>query len=119
MTNITYDRTGVHVQFPGWEATMTGLPKLLIPRSAIRGVASEQGWTSEILGMKSGLVISGYRKLGTFRHPSGVRRLVSMKRGHPLLRITVDRAAVGFDEILLSTDAAESIAADLRSDVHS
>lgn len=119
MTNMTYDQTGVNVQFPRWEATMTGLPKLSIPRAAIRSVTSEPGWTSEILGMKSGLVISGYRKLGTFRHPSGLRRLVSMKRGHPLLRIAVDRAAVGFDEILLSTDAAESIAADLRSDVHS
>ncbi len=118
MTTVTCDRTGVHVQFPGWEATMTGLPRLLIPKSAIRDVSTGQGWTSEMLGVRSGLVVSGYRKLGTFRHPSGVRRLVSMKRGHPLLRIAVDRATVGFDEILLSTDDAESIAADLRSGVH-
>ncbi|APZ35872.1 hypothetical protein BOH66_11260 [Microbacterium aurum] len=119
MTDITCDRTGVHVQFPGWEATMAGLSHLVVPRWAIRDVSTEQGWTSESLGMKSGLVISGYRKLGTFRHPSGVRRMVSMTRGYPLLRISVDRTAVGFDEILLSTDAAESIAAHLRSDVHS
>ncbi|WP_420110640.1 hypothetical protein [Pseudactinotalea sp.] len=66
--------------------------------------------------MRSGLAISGYRKLGTFTHPSGARRLVSMRRGYPLLRIAVDRISVGFDEILLSTAAAESIAADLRSD---
>ncbi|MGV2901698.1 hypothetical protein ACNPM4_08455 [Microbacterium sp. AGC62] len=118
MTDITCDRAGVHVQFPGWEATMTGLPQLLIPRSAIRDVSTEQGWTSEILGMRSGLVVSGYRKLGTFRHPSGVRRLVSMKRGHRLLRIAVDRATIGFDEILLSTDDAESIAAEIRAAVH-
>lgn len=115
MTIITCDRMGVHVQFPGWEATMTGLPQLVIPQSAIRDVSTEPSWTSEILGVRSGLVISGYRKVGTFRHPSGVRRLVSMKRGHPLLRIAVDRAVVGFDEILLSTDDAESMAAELRS----
>ncbi len=118
MTNVRSDRTGVHVQFPGWEATMTGLPQLAIPSSAIRDASAERGWTSEVLGARSGLVISGYRKLGTFRHPSGVRRLVSMRRGRPLLRITVDRAAVGFDEILLSTEDAESIAAELRSGVH-
>lgn len=118
MTNVTGDRTGVLVQFPGWEAAMAGRPHLLIPRSVIRGVSVEPGWTSEMLGVRSGLVVSGYRKLGTFRHPSGLRRLVSMKRGYPLLRIAVDREAIGFDEILLSTDAAESIAADLRSGVH-
>lgn len=117
MTNVACDRTGVLVQFPGWEAAMTGRPQLLIPRSVIRDVSTEQGWTSEMLGVRSGLVVSGYRKLGTFRHPSGVRRLVSMKRGHPLLRITVDRAVTGFDEVLLSTDHAESIAAELRSGV--
>lgn len=118
MTSVTCDRAGVHVQFPGWEAAMTGLPQLQIPRTAIRDVSTTPGWTSEILGVRSGLVVSGYRKLGTFTHPSGIRRVVSMKRGHPLLRIAVDRAAIGFDEILLSTDDAESIAAQLRTGVH-
>lgn len=118
MTNIAHDRAGIHVRFPGWEATMTGLRELVIPAAAIREVSTEPGWTSEVLGVRSGLVISGYRKLGVFTHPSGIRRLVSMKRGHRLLRITVDRAAVGFDEILLSTDEAESMATALRSTVH-
>lgn len=118
MTNITCDQAGLHVRFPGWEATMTGMTQRLIPTSAIRDVSTEPGWTSEILGVRSGLVVSGYRKLGTFTHPSGMRRLVSMKRGHPLLRIAVDRAAIGYDEVLLSTDDAESIAGQLRSGVH-
>lgn len=114
MTKLTCTRTGLLVQFPGWETMMTGMPQLLIPKTAIRDVAIEPGWTSELLGVRSGLVVSGYRKLGRFRHPSGVRRLVSMKRGQPLLRVTVDCADIGFDEILLSTDDAESIAAELR-----
>ncbi|QTX04952.1 hypothetical protein [Agromyces archimandritae] len=117
MTNVACDRAGVHVQFPGWEALMTGRREFMIPRAAIRQVSIGPGWTSEILGIRSGLVVSGYRKLGTFTHPSGMRRLVSMERGHPLLRIAVDRAMVGFDEILLSTRDAETIAATLRSEV--
>lgn len=118
MTNVAGDRAGVHVQFPGWEAIMTGRSELAIPRTAIRDVSIGQGWTSEILGVRSGLVVSGYRKLGVFTHPSGMRRLVSMTRGRKLLRIAVDRAMVGFDEILLSTDDADSIAAALRATVH-
>lgn len=119
MTHVTGDRAGVHIQFPGWEAVMTGRQELVIPKAAIRDVSIGHGWTSEILGVRSGLVLSGFRKLGVFTHPTGMRRLVSMTRGRPLLRIAVDRAEVGFDEVLLSTDDAESIAAALRPTVHS
>jgi hypothetical protein len=48
--------------------------------------------------------------VGTFRQPSGCCRLVSMKRGLPLLRLGLDRAGTGFDEILLSTLEAEAVA---------
>lgn len=118
MTTIVRDDGGLRVGFPGWESIMTGRTELAIPSTAIRGVSIEPGWTSEVLGIRSGLVVSGYRKLGVFTHPSGVRRLVSMTRGRPLLRIAVDRAVTGFDEVLVSTDDAESTAAALRPGVH-
>ncbi|MCD7102076.1 hypothetical protein [Pseudoclavibacter sp. 13-3] len=116
MTNITSNDTGVHIRFPGWEAIMAGRASLNVPRAAVLSVSAEPGWTSEILGARSGLVISGFRKLGVFTHPRGTRRLVSMKRGLPLLRLTVDRTQVGFDEILLSTPDADRIAVSVRSE---
>ncbi|WP_129657484.1 hypothetical protein [Rothia halotolerans] len=110
MTQIDEDPKGLSIRFPAWEALMAGRSALFLPRDAIRSARAEPGWTSEVLGVRSGLAVSGYRKLGTFTHPSGTRRLVSMKRGVPLLRLQVDRAETGFDEILLSTAEAEGIA---------
>lgn len=110
MTQVSYGPEGVDIRFPGWEATMAGRGFLRVPISALLSARVEPGWTSEIRGMRSGLVVSGYRKLGTFTHPSGVRRLVSMKRGVPLLRLSTVRGETGFDEILLSTEDAGSIA---------
>ncbi|MGI6877771.1 hypothetical protein [Microbacterium sp. gxy059] len=110
MTQTTIGAHGVDILFPGWEAAMAGRRVVHVPTHAILSARVEPGWTSEILGMRSGLVVSGYRKLGTFTHPSGVRRLVSMKRGMPLLRIRTVRDETGFDEILLSTEDADDIA---------
>lgn len=110
MTQTNHGPGGVDIHFPGWEAAMTGRSTFHIPTRAILSARVEPGWTSEILGIRSGLVVSGYRKLGTFTHPSGARRLVSMKQGMPLLRLHTDRNETGFDEILLSTDDAEQIA---------
>jgi len=110
MTQTNHGPTGVDVRFPGWESVMAGRSFLHIPTRAILSARTEPGWTSQMLGIRSGLVVSGYRKLGTFTHPSGTRRLVSMKRGMPLLRLGTVRDETGFDEILLSTDDAERIA---------
>lgn len=114
MTQTTYGMAAVDVRFLGWEAMMVGRSFLHVPLAAIRSARVESGWSSEVLGIRSGFVVSGYRKLGTFTHPSGVRRLVSMKRGMPLLRLHTVRDETGFDEILLSTDDAESIAHNIQ-----
>lgn len=110
MTQTNYGPEGLDIHFPGWEAAMVGRSTFHVPARAILSARIESGWTSEILGMRSGLVVSGYRKLGTFTHPSGMRRLVSMKRGLPLLRLRTNRNESGFDEILLSSVDAEHIA---------
>lgn len=112
MTRIHHGTEGVEVHFPGWEAIMTGRSHAHIPTRAIVSALAEPGWTSEILGARSGLAVSGYRKLGTFTHPLGARRLVSMVRGVPLLRLRTIRSETGFDEVLLSTRDAERIAAE-------
>lgn len=115
MTHISADPTGIHVTFPGWERWMAGRATFTAPFDAVTDVTVEPGWTSEVLGVRSGLVVSGYLKVGTFRHPYGAKRLVSMRRGLPLLRVSLDRGASGFDELLLSTPDAAQIAHRVRS----
>lgn len=115
MTQVRYDGVRLRIDFPGWEALMARRRSVEVAREAISSVQVEPGWSSELLGLRSGLVVSGYRKVGTFRHHSGTRRLVSMTRGLPLLRVRVDRAVTGFDELLLSTDRAEQIAQTLHA----
>lgn len=114
MTHARYDHDTLHLHFPGWEAIMVRRSSLAVPAAAILGVDVAPGWSSEILGIRSGLVVSGLRKLGTFRHPDGTRRLVSMKRGLPLLRVRVSRAQTGFDELLVSLPDAAAVAEALR-----
>ena len=105
MTTVTADSTRLRLDFPGWESLVVRRDRLEIPMDALRDVRVEPGWTSEMLGI--------------FRHPSGLRRLVSMRRGMPLLRVGVDRAATGFDELLLSAPDAARLAATLTSAVRS
>lgn len=110
MTHVVFDRDGLTVHFPSWERLMAGRATLTAAPEAITGASAEAGWSYEVLGYRSGLVVSGYRKVGVFTHPSGTRRLVSMKRGMPLLRVDVRRGITGFDQLLLSTPDAGTIA---------
>ncbi|WP_258724485.1 hypothetical protein [Cellulomonas sp. NS3] len=115
MTAIRLDASTLHLQFPGWEALMAGRSHYAVARDAISAAELLPGWTSEVLGARSGLVVSGRIKVGTFRHPSGVRRLVAMRRGLPLLRLTL--VGQEFDELLVSDVHAERIADALGKDV--
>lgn len=113
MPAIEFEQDRLMVRFAGWEMLMVRRSGLQVPVQAIERVVAEPGWTSEPLGLRVGLVISGWYKLATFTHPAGIRRLVAMKRGLPLLRVRIaDRdAADGFDELLLSTPRAGELAA--------
>lgn len=117
MTQARYDHDELRIDFPGWEAAVARRSSLAVPAASILAAQVSAGWSYEMLGARSGLVISGFRKLGTFTRPDGTRRLVSMKRGLPLLRVRVRRDTTGFDELLISTPDAEAIAAALRTKV--
>lgn len=114
MTDITVVHRYLTVGFPGWERLMAGRRAHCVPIDAISSI-QVSGWTSEFLGFRSGLAVPGVRKLGTFRHPNGTRRLVSMTRGEPLLRIRFHSKALGagFDELLISSHDAAGIASEL------
>ncbi|TWH63193.1 hypothetical protein L612_001000001450 [Rhodococcus rhodochrous J38] len=115
MAETTYDNATLHLSFSRWEAFMVRRSAMEVPISAITGVEVLPGWTSEILGIRSGMVISGFLKVGTFRHPRGIKRLVAMKRGHPVLRVALGGPEVEFDELLLSSPEAYTLADALRS----
>lgn len=115
MTTLNVEDRLLTLTFPGWERLMVGRASHSVALDAIDSVEVMAGWSPEVLGWRAGLVISGFRKLGTFRHPDGTRRLVSMKRGLPLLRIRMrDReVGAGFDELLVSTPGAAELAVEL------
>ncbi|MFJ9390519.1 hypothetical protein ACIRON_16965 [Nocardioides sp. NPDC101246] len=115
MTILNVQDGVLMLAFPGWERLMVGRAGYSVAVSAVDSVEVLPGWSSEILGWRSGMVISGLRKLGTFRHPDGTRRLVSMTRGLPLLRIRMrDReVGAGFDELLVSHPEAVGLASKL------
>lgn len=117
MTHLTYADGHLHVRFPGWEAAMVGRDTFTAPTASIRSARTTEGWSSEILGYRSGFVVSGYRKLGVFTHPSGTRRLVSMKRGLPLLRVALVREIAEFDELLVSSPDAVALGEALSAAV--
>ncbi|GGR72091.1 hypothetical protein J2S40_003090 [Nocardioides luteus] len=113
MTTLRVEDHLLTLVFPSWERLMAGRAAHSVAIGAIDSVELLPGWSTEILGWRSGLVVSGFRKLGTFRHPDGTRRLVSMTRGLPMLRVRLrDReSGGGFDELLVSApDAAEQAA---------
>lgn len=112
MTAIRLDATALHVRFSGWEAVLAGRSGCTVQRHEITGVELLPGWSSEVLGLRSGLAVSGFLKVGTFRHPSGTRRLVAMRRGLPLLRLRL--TGHEFDELLLSDADAQHLADALR-----
>lgn len=112
MTVLQYDDRRLRLDFGRWEALLLRRSHLELPLTAIARIEVLPGWTSEVLGLRSGLVISGFLKIATFRHPSGVRRLVSMHRGTPVLRIGL--AGAEFDELLISTPTAVAVADGLR-----
>ncbi|MEU4605600.1 hypothetical protein AB0F43_21675 [Kribbella sp. NPDC023972] len=117
MTAVRDNDNGLQLDFGRWERRLVRRSSLEVPFATIERIEVLPGWTAEPLGLRSGLVISGYWKLGTFRYPAGPRRLVSMRRGTPVLRITLRGRQAGdvFDELLISSQAAEEIAHVVRA----
>ncbi len=106
------ERSVLRVTFSAFERLMMLRRRPLeVPFAAVTTVSAEPGWTSQVLGIRKGLVVSGYLKLATFRHPDGTRRLVTMRRGRPLLRIRLSQQI--YDELLLSTPEAPALATAL------
>ncbi|MEE2060748.1 hypothetical protein [Rhodococcus artemisiae] len=116
MADLSHSESSLHLTFSGWEAFFVRRSDMSIPQSSIARVEVLPGWTSEVLGFRNGLAISGFLKVGTFTHPRGTKRLVVMKRGEPVLRIVLRGRQAGdeFDELLISAPNAQDIVGALQ-----
>ena len=80
---------------------------LTVPLSAVTGVEVVPDALSAVRGVRApGLAVPG-RRIGTWRG-RGTRRLVSVRRGQPAVRLHLTGQC--WDELLVSTPAAQSLA---------
>jgi hypothetical protein len=109
------ERSGaVVVRFEGWEPLFTGRRTLAVPFAAIRGVDVVDNALRGTRGARSGLLVTGFRKIGRWGIGVGLRQLVSVRRGEPALRLLMDREVTGYDEALIGLPDAAAVAAGLR-----
>ncbi|MFZ2175965.1 MAG: hypothetical protein WAW17_18385 [Rhodococcus sp. (in: high G+C Gram-positive bacteria)] len=112
MVRVAIDNTGLSISFAAWESFFAGRRSHLIPASSITGAVAGDQWISEFMGLRSGLVVSGFMKIGVWRTLSGTRRLLCLRRGVPTLRVKIRRETDGqFDEVLIGIPDAHELAA--------
>ncbi|GAA4527576.1 hypothetical protein [Amycolatopsis samaneae] len=103
----------LRVGFSRWERLAARRAGLVVPLAAVRAVECVGDPLARTRGGRVGFLVSGLVKVGVWGLGTGRRQLVSVRRAVPALRVTLDRAAHGgrFDELLISTDDAEGLAA--------
>ncbi|MDG4824595.1 hypothetical protein O7635_22325 [Asanoa sp. WMMD1127] len=116
MSAVSVHNEGLTLRFSGWEQLFVRRAIEVVPLAAVSGADVVEGWLYRPLGVRAGLVVSGLLKVGTWRSP-GITRLVCIRRGEPILRVTVDRRRSGghFDELLIGTPDARSAADALNT----
>ncbi|ONM49820.1 hypothetical protein [Nocardia donostiensis] len=119
MATIDVRDQAIAVHMPGWEGVAARRSVLVVPRAALSDVSVAETWVSEPFGLRhGGLVVSGLIKVGVWLELDGTRRLLSMRRGVPTLRLLCDPgSAEGFSEILVSVRDAHAVAARLAEEV--
>jgi len=114
MARIEMRDDAMLVRFDRWEPLFTRRAQLEVPFAAIRAVDVVENGLRGTRGGRVGLLVTGVRKIGRWGVGAGLRQLVSVRRG-PALRLRLDRAATGYDEVLVSIADAAGVAADLVS----
>ena len=88
------------------------LRDLEVPRSAITAVDAVPTGLAAVRGLRApGLGLPGVRAVGTWRR-RGEKAYVSVRRHQPAVRLRL--AGQRFDTVLIGTDDAARVAADLR-----
>jgi hypothetical protein len=87
------------------------LRDLEVPLSSVRSVEVVPDGLAAVRGLRApGLGLPGVRKIGTWR-ARREKSLVSVRRGQPAVRVRL--AGQRFDSLLLGTDDAAALAAEL------
>jgi hypothetical protein len=112
----------VRLELARWERFFAGgRARYVVPLPSIERaeVVDRPTAASATPGGRAGLVVLGVLKVGRWGIGTGRRRFVSVRRGVPGLRLVLgaDAAAeLGYDELLVSTPDAASVAAGLPMD---
>ena len=106
----------LRVRFAAWERPFMWRAGLVVPVTAVRGVERVEDALGRARGGRMGFLVGGVVKVGRWGLGTGVRQLVSVKRKVPALRITLDRTATGYDELLISTKDADRLAEVIRGE---
>jgi hypothetical protein len=105
----------LQVRFSRSEKALGLLRDVDVPLSAVRDVEVVPDGLAATTGLRApGYAWPGSRKLGTWRR-RGHKSLVDVRRDQPALRVLLDGQR--YDELLLGSDDAERLAADLRARV--
>jgi hypothetical protein len=89
------------------------LRDLEVPLTAVRSATVVPDGIAAARGLRApGLGLPGLRLIGTWRR-RGHRTLVSVRRGSPAVR--VELAGQRYDTVLVSSDGAAAVAADLAA----
>ncbi|MEU0479034.1 hypothetical protein ABZ260_07600 [Streptosporangium sp. NPDC006013] len=97
------------VHFPPWTRPFVRAGQVDVPLAAIADVHHLDQPLAAAKGLRSGLVVSGYTKVGTWTSFSGVKRLVAARRGVPGVRIVLKHRVAGVDELILGVQDAKEI----------
>ncbi|OXM50686.1 hypothetical protein [Amycolatopsis alba] len=103
---------GVRVRFSAWERLAVWRDGVVVPRAAITAVELVDAPVGRARGGRAGVLVSGVLKVGYWGLGTGVRQLVSVRRGVPAVRVAIDREVAGlpFDEVLVSVRNAAELA---------
>ncbi|WP_030913825.1 hypothetical protein [Streptosporangium amethystogenes] len=97
------------VHFPSWTRLFVKAGRVDVPLEAIADVHHLDQPLTAAKGLRSGLVVSGYIKVGTWTSFGGVKRLVAAQRGVPGVRIVLRHRVAGVDELILGVQDAQEI----------
>jgi len=108
---VTVDR--LELRFTRTEKLLGLLRDLDVPLSAVRQVEIVPNGLTATTGLRApGYALPWSRKLGTWRR-RGHKSLVDVRRDQPALRVLLQGQR--FDEVLVGSDDAERLAAELRA----
>lgn len=93
-----------------WTRLLVGRARTSVPMAAIQEVRLVPAPLAEARGLRRGLVVSGFLKVGVWTGLDGVKRLICARRA-PGVRIILHRRITGIDELVLSVGDAERLRA--------